>query len=661
MSSGYKPFIAPEKKLPELTIKAIILGCFLALVLAISNTYLALKIGVLTASSIPAAILSMGILRLFPKSNILENNLVQTCASAGEAIAGGIVYTAPALIIIHYWMQFNYIQTFCIALIGGVLGVMFTIPLRRAYMNEPQLRFPEGAAIAEVLKAEAKNTGGIVRLLLGGTIGAFMELCQTGFKLIADKAIFWLTKGTTTTGFGFGFSATLIGAGYLIGFEVGLSIFIGAIIANIFCVGILSHLYAMVIQVQDPSGIANNILNNKVRYIGIGAMLVSGVATLFILFKPLYDSINKSLHGYAKLTQIKITVRTEHDIPTNIVILLTAIMTIASYILINTMFNLDLLNIATLTQPLFITMTLLYILLLGFISSMICGYFSGLVGVAASPGSSIAIAAVLIAALVLKLFLNAEVNNFSFEFIREAEAITIVLASIVMGAACVANNNSQDLKVGHIVGATPWKQQLMLLLGGLIAALIIPVIMQLLFNVYGIAGIVPHSNMNTNETLAAPPAAAMAAISQGVFSGNLPWDMIETGGAIALLAILTSPFMRKINFKLSLIGLAVGIYLPLSSSTPLFIGALLSLLVNQKLNLSGSNLSERRRRGIILACGLVAGAAVMNVLLAIPFSLLHNPNSMNLLPQGMHGVSIVLAIVATVLLCGFIYHNTTKN
>lgn len=655
MSINYQPFISADRKVPELTFKAVMLGALLALLLAVSNTFLALKIGVLTASSIPAAILSMGVLRLFRHSTILENNIVQTCASAGEAIAGGIVYTAPALIIVHYWMQFDYLSTFVIALIGGSLGVLFTIPLRRVFMQERQLRFPEGTAIAEVLKAHVQQVGNVGRLLLGGAIGGLIELCQTGFKLLANQAQFWITKAQFTTGFGLGFSATLIGAGYLMGFGVGLSVFIGAIIANVFGVAALSHAYDLTGTASD---IATTVLSNNVRYIGIGAMLVAGVITLFTLIKPFYNSVANSIGG-ALRGQQQLTLRTERDIPFSVVVISIIVMLIGCYLLFNGLFDFHNFNSSHLLKPAYLITCLLYVLVFGFVFATICGYFSGLVGVTASPGSSVAIASVLLAALLLKFFLSLN-GAITPALLHEAEAITIVLASIVMGAACVANNNSQDLKVGHIVGATPWKQQLMLLLGGLIAALIIPVVMKLLFNVYGIAGVVPHVGMAVNQTLPAPPAAAMAAISQGVFSGDLPWNMLYIGGGIILAVYVLNLLLRGSRFKLSLIGVAIGIYLPLASSTPLFIGALISLLVERQLTKNPAMAASKRYRGIILACGLVAGAAIMNVILAVPFALMHNPDGLNLLPAAYYHLSEILGTAVTLLLCVYLYRSTVR-
>ncbi len=655
-----KPHISADTNIPELTIKAVILGLILATVLALSNTFLALKIGMLTASSIPASILSMGILRFFRQHTILENNLVQTCASAGEAIAGGIVYTAPALIIVHYWMNFNYWNTFFIALIGGSLGVFFTIPLRKAYMHDRHLRFPEGTAIAEILKMKATNLGHFTRLLIGSALGAIIELCQTGFKVLANNVQYWVTKAGITTGFGLGFSATLIGAGYIMGYEVGISVLIGTIIANVFSVAILSHLYPANLPLSSASAIAADLLSNKVRYMGIGAMLVSALWTLLYLLKPLFTGLMVSIKG---LTQnsftSQTTLRTERDMPLAYVITMIGVLLIGTYFLLNHLFDLSSFTINPHFHPAYLIGCLIYIVILGFIFSAVCGYFSGLLGVAPSPGSAIAIATILIAALLCRFLLHLH-TGIADSLMKEAEAITIVLASIVMGSAAVANNNSQDLKVGQIVGATPWKQQLMLLLGGLVAALIIPLAMQLLYQTYGIANVVPHANMDPNQSLPAPPAAAIAAITQGIFHSNLPWSLMIAGGAIALLAIILSLILQRYSrFKLSAIAIAIGIYLPLATSSTLVLGALINYIVTRKLQRRKSD-EQSSYNGIILACGLVAGAALMNVVLAVPLSMLHNPDSLVLLPAHLYPLSEILGAITTAGLAYYLYRVATK-
>ncbi|OGT47281.1 MAG: oligopeptide transporter, OPT family [Gammaproteobacteria bacterium RIFCSPHIGHO2_12_FULL_41_15] len=647
----HKPIIAAEQTITELSLKTVLLGLFLALILAISNTYLALKIGVLTASSIPAAILSMGILRFFKTHTVLENNLVQTCASAGEAIAGGVVYTVPALVILRYWLSFSYIESFTIAIVGGVLGVLFTIPLRRVYMTHQELRFPEGQAIAQVLIMGMKKSAGIGFMMMGSVIGAAFELAQTGLKLLADSVQFWITRGHSTFGFGTGFAATLIGAGYLMGFEVGLSILMGAIIANLGLMPILSHLF-YASSSQSARSIAIAISADKIRYIGIGAMLTSGVITLISLLKPMAISLKTSVQQLMVIRQgdRNQVERTDFDMPLSIVIAGILLFLILSLLLILSMFNLPAIFNNGLTETLFLISVAIYLIVLGFLFSAMCGYFSGLVGVTASPGSSIAIASVLIAAVIMQMMVSYHGNHPAL--IKEAMAITIVISSIVMGAACVANNNSQDLKVGYILGATPWKQQLMLLLGGVVACLIIPMIMQLLFSVYGIAGVMPQAGMNVSNSLAAPPAAAMAAVAQAMFQHDLPWNMMLIGAVISVAMSVITLLLPK-QCHLSVIGIAMGIYLPLSSSTPLFIGALIALLANR-------HKKSPSQTGMILACGLVAGAAIMNVILAIPFSIMHNPDQFALLPASGHTLTESLATIATLGLSYFVYR-VAKN
>jgi len=664
MAQDYQPFISPVDNMPEITVKGFLLGVFLALIMAVSNTYLALKIGVLTPSSIPAAIISMGILRLFARSNILENNQVQTCASAGEAIAGGIVYTAPALIIIHFWTHFNYLTTFLITAIGGTLGVLFTVPLRRVFMQESHLNFPEARAVAQVLKVSSEKTMDLAHLLLGGGIGAAMELLQNGFKLLLSQISFWVTRGNTLYGFGAGFSATLLGAGYLMGFDVGFSILMGAIIANGIMVPLLSHFSGIPLIFYGMSGnaIYDEIRGNELIYIGIGAMLVSGLWALFTLLKPFYESLCHSLKMliHPEHVGVSLDCRTERDLPN--VILISGILglLIMSYFLFHHIFPLQALGLMKGMSALFVLTSLFYVLLLGFIFSAICGYFSGLVGVSASPGSAIAIAAALIAALLMRLVL-VFTGHLNSEDLKIAAAITIILVSIVMGAASVANNNSQDLKVGHIVGATPWKQQVMLIIGGLVAAFVIPGVMELLYQVYGIVGSFPHGGMDSAQALPAPPAAAMAAVAQGVFEQTLPWNMLGIGATLAASFIVIKRLLPTNFIDLSVIGIAIGMYLPLSSSIPLFLGSLIHYFVKRKLqSISSEAQTSKFHRGMVLSCGLVAGAAVMNVLLAIPFAFLHNPNALALVSTDFHRYAGYLSIGIIAILCGFLYFNIIR-
>lgn len=648
------------KNLPEITFRAILLSIILAIVLAASNTYLALKVGILTSASIPAAILAMGILRFFKNSNILENNLVQTAASAAEAVAGGIAYTIPALIIIHYWAHFSYWENLAIALSGGILGVLFSIPLRRVLMNAPHLHFPEGKAIAELLRIGTQKTLGLREMLLGGSAGAALELAQTGFKIISSNVQAWFVAGNTMFGFGGGFSATLIGAGYLIGFNVGLSLLIGALIAWGLGVPIFSILDTFAGHTIDATQTAPSLYGEKIHYIGIGAMLVAGMWTLLKLLKPFYESIVLSTQAFLdKNLPEKVIPRTEQDIPLFHVVLGISVISIFTYFLLKHLFHLSLLDLPPQLDIFFLLGALTYVLVVGFIFSAICGYFSGLVGVSASPGSAIIIAGMLLVALILRTILGFYHDILSHTQLLNAAAMTIIIGSIITGAAAIANDNIQDLKVGQIVGSTPWKQQVMLLIGVVAAAAVIPPIMEILFNVYGIAGVLPHEGMDPTQTLAAPPAAMMAGLTQSVFNHNLPWDMLGIGAIIILISIVANKFLEARNFSLSILGIAFGIYLPLSSSIPLFIGGLFALMAKNVLQRRTLEANEQtgiiQQRGLLLACGLVAGAALMDVLLAIPMSLAENANILNILPPGWSNLATILGILSLVLLGSWFY------
>jgi putative OPT family oligopeptide transporter len=621
------PFIPSETNLPEITLRVIVLSILLALILGIANAYLALKIGILTSASIPAAIISMSILRFLKKSNILENNLIQTAASAGEAVAGGIVFTIPALVIIGYWDHFDYWDNFFIAISGAILGVLYSIPLRRFLMRERYLNFPEGKAIAEVLKAGNKKTIGLKELIGGGLVGGLIELCQTGFKIIANSTQYWFSMGKSVFGFGTGFSALMIGAGYIMGFEAAWSILIGAIIIWGFGVPLLTGLSIQDFQHLAATDVITQLYATKIRYIGIGSMMVAGVWTLLILLRPFYISLKDSLRliHHQKLNKNPIVLRTEQDMPFPLVlcgIFLTLFMT---FFLFVHLFPLTEFELSTTQKILFIFSALGYLLVIGFIFSVIVSYFSGLVGVTATPGSAVVIAGLLIAAAMTGLLLG---ENHSAKQLTDAAAIAILIGSVTTGIACVSNDITQDLKVGYLLGATPWKQQVMLLVGATAAAAIIPWVMQLLFSVYGIATVLPHPDMNPNTTLPAPPAALMAALTQGVFTGHLPWGMILTGGCISTVMIAIKYIFRW--QKLSILALAIGIYLPLSTTVPLFMGGLFAYLVQYKLVTKKIETDTLSQKNILLACGLVAGAALMDVLLAIPFALASNPDMMTI-------------------------------
>lgn len=653
------PFIAADRKVAELTFRVIILAIILTLLLAMSNAYLALKLGILTSASIPAAIISMGILRFFKNSTILENNAVQTAASAGEAVAGGIVYTIPALIIIGYWHHFDYITNFLIAVCGGILGVLFSIPLRRILVYDNSLKFPEGRAIAEVLKSSAEKLR-INDILIGGMVGGSIELLQTGFKLIANSWSYWFVVKRSLFGLGAGFSATMIGAGYLVGHDMAISIFLGAVISWLIALPVVSQFYPDFIKNYPIEQAATFLWNSEMRYLGIGAMLFAGMWTFLKLIKPLSKNMRISFKAFAsKSKKDNQLPRTDKDIPLPYLFFGVGTLAAILFLFFQFILPLDQVGLDNMYAPTIIFFAVLYVLLIGFLFSVITAYFSGMVGVTASPGSSVVISGMLFAAWLLLATIDQLLPlPLSAEQLHAAEAITIIIGSVVTGIAAIANDNTQDLKVGQLVGATPWKQQVMLLLGVVVSSLVIPPVMQLLFEVYGIAGVMPHSGMDISQSLPAPTAALMAAITEAVFRNSLPWTMMLIGSCIILLIIFLNSLLRLRRYlNLSILGIAIGMYLPISSSFPLFIGGMVALLVQKHLRRMQKTEEElviRRQKGTLIACGLVAGSAIIDVLLAIPFSIFHSPDALQLVGEGWKQIGVYLGVLSSLVLAWWI-------
>jgi putative OPT family oligopeptide transporter len=630
----------------ELSLRGVILAIFLTILLAISNAYLALKLGILTSASIPAAMISMGILRFFKNSSILENNAVQTAASAGEAVAGGIVYTIPALIIIGYWHNFDYWTNFFIAASGGVLGVLFSIPLRKILVHDPILRFPEGRAIAEVLQLSTEKIG-LRDMVHAGILGSGLEFLQSGLKLVASSWSKSFAVQRTLFSVGIGFSATMIGAGYLIGFDMACSILLGALIAWGVVLPLSSHVFVNYLLHTDATNAVTSLWNSELRYVGIGAMLCAGIWTFLQLFKPLCRSIS---HSLSLKSQTSIA-RIDQDLPTPYIVVGMCLVTIVLYQLFNNIFPMVFMGESFAFK--IVTGSIIYVLFFGGLFAIITAYFSGMVGVSASPGSSVVIAGILFAGWLLSKGLGIWTKlPLTADQIAAAEAVVIIVGSVVTGIAAIANDNTQDLKVGQLVGATPWRQQIMLLLGVIVSALVIPPVMQALFNVYGIAGVMPHPDMDVSQSLPAPVAAMLAAMTITVFQNALPWTMMFIGAAIVVsLLLLAKLFKTHRYFQLSVLGVAIGMYLPLSSSVPLFIGGLIAYMVQRKLKtLPFAEHALRVNSGIRIACGLIAGSAIMDVVLALIFSWQHNQDILRVVGDNWTNYSVGLGFGALIFL-----------
>lgn len=660
------PIIPANVTLPEITWRAVILGTILTIVLAAANAFLGLKVGVTVSASIPAAVISMGILRFFKDSNILENTMVQIMASVGEALTAGIAFILPALIILHVWDGFNYWQTALTALLGGFLGVLFTIPLRRALLNDKSLRYPEAVAIANVLKASAKREeGDLNSLTVGGVIGAVIALCQSGFQLLADSFSFWIKTPTLLYGFGLGMSPALIAAGYIVGVNVAISALVGIAIGWLFGVPALSHMYGV------PDAAANDaammIWKDYIRYIGVGTMLVGGMWTLCTLFKPVIQSMSTSfkvVFGRHTGNQ-KEQLRTEKDIPIHFVFIAAAVLLAPIFLMISCWIIPADSGMSDGFRYFLSAFSTFYILVGGFAFCSVMAYFAGLIGSTNSPASGLLVSALLILCLAF-MCLFGWTDALGNEETKTMIGMVVAIGSmVVIGAALsISNDTMQDLKVGQLVGATPWKQQFMLILGVIVSAFVIPPILQLLYNAYGIGGVFPRPGMSHAQMLSAPQAGLMATVAKGAFSHQLSWGMIGTGAVIAVICIVIDEFVkRNYGTRLPVLAVGLGIYLPLDSSVPIVIGGFLSYIIEQRLSMmyhrgrkaDDEKLSEHRHRGLLLSCGLVAGASLMGVALAVPFAIKQSSDALRIVPDAMVPYTGILGVAVTFVMCAWIY------
>ena len=599
------PLVPASVTLPEITLKAVVLSILLAAVLAGANAYLGLFAGMTVSASIPAAVVSMAVLRLFRQSNILENNIVQTAASSGEALAAGVIFTIPGLVLIGYWTTFDYWQTFTMSLVGGVLGVLFTIPLRRALIIHARLRFPEGVATAEVLKVGASSdagAGGRVRLLLGAAaLGGGFKFAEGGLKLWSESLEGAVQLGRSTLYGGLNLSPALVAVGYIIGLNTAVVVFFGGAIGWL----VLLPLYQAIIG--SPEGLigvaaAKATWSGQIRYIGIGAMLVGGVWTLFQVRGPIWQSLHQLLALYGARNQSdgqSELLRTERDAGVVWLIGLTVAALVPMVLLYQGLLNHNLWGGIGLTLLMVVT---------AFLFSAVAGYMAGLVGSSSNPVSGVTIATIMLASLLLLGILGK--GN------PAGPAAALLVGAVVCCAAAMGGDNLQDLKTGHVVGATPWKQQVMQVIGVATGAVVIVPVLSLLQAKYGIGEVTaahPHP-------LSAPQATLMANLANGVFGGSLPWHLVGVGMVLGMLVIGLDMRQARRNaaLRFPVLAVALGMYLPLKLSATILFGGLLAEYVRAAGKFSDVPTEDR---GLLCAAGLVTGEALVGILLALPIAL----------------------------------------
>lgn len=645
-----------KKPLQELNFQVIFLGCLLAVGLAASNAYLGLKVGRSISGSIPAAVLSMGILHWIRRTNILQHNMVQTIASAGESVAASLVFVLPALIMAGSWSAFSFGKVFLITVVGGFLGILFSVPLRRILIIDKPLPFPEGLAVVEVLKA-GQSTSRLARLLLGGAVGMVSSVLQAGLQVSKEAVHLWKTGFGTVFGTSVGISPLLTCVGYIIGLRTCCDIFVGVVLGWGVILPILGLFHPVVTHIPAHEA-ALALAKEHMRYIAVGAMIFGGAESIFFLGRSIAPAIRSSLGALSQ--RHFFSVDDAKDIPMGSVIiaLVLGFPVIAGlgYVLISGVFPHFSLGYALFLAVFSVAM--LYVI--GILCALIAGYLTGIQGTTNLPISGVTISAIILFSLILMAFFGV----FSQNDLAPTLELVLVFAGIIAIVASMCGDNLQDLKAGYLVGSTPWKQQVMLFFGVVCSALIMPFILQLLLTVYGFGDVASFKG-DLSRTLPAPQATLMKTIATGVFSDQLNWHYLIAGACIGMALSISSSIVRKRypEFRVPVLSVALGIYLPPHLTTPMLLGGVLaywmgksspsSHYASSSSSPSPSPSPHGSNGGIVAASGLIAGETLAGLVMAVPFALKGNSDVLSLaayVPDAVQYAISGVTLVAVVLL-----------
>ncbi len=640
----------PSTTVRELTLRGIVLGGLITLVFTAANTYLGLKVGLTFATAIPAAVISMSILRYFADHSVVENNIVQTIASAAGTLSA-IVFVLPGLVMIGWWAGFPYWTTMAVCAVGGILGVMYSIPLRRALVTGSDLPYPEGVAAAEVLKVgdtsqgAEENRAGLRIITLGSLVAAGFTLL-TSLKLVAGSISHAFRVGSGATMFGASLSLALIGVGHLVGLTVGIAMLVGVAISF---GGLLPIRTAGLLDGGSVADIVSTTFSSEVRFVGAGAIAIAAVWTLLKIIGPIVAGIKAALISARTRREGNTVELTEQDIPIQYVALVAVVSLVPIGLLLwgfaeGTVLHGSAAGI--------IAVSLIFVVVMGLVVAAVCGYMAGLIGSSNSPISGVGILMVLIAALAIKAtFGSADASQGA-----ALVAYTLFTSAIVFGVATISNDNLQDLKTGQLVGATPWRQQVALVIGVLFGAAIIPPVLQLMQTAFGFAG-APGAG---EGALAAPQAALISSLATGVFGGSLDWGLIGLGAGIGVVVIVIDEILAKTTSRYRLPPLAVGMgmYLPMGLTFLISVGALTGRLYDSWADRQGGMAEAKKRLGILLATGLIVGESLYGVVFAAIVAATGNDEPLAIVGEGFATWAEPLGIVVFVAVVAWLYQRT---
>ncbi|HXH00516.1 MAG TPA: oligopeptide transporter, OPT family [Sphingomicrobium sp.] len=645
---------ASETSLRELTFRGVVLGALLTVLFTAANVYLGLKLGITFATSIPAAVISMAVLRFFANSTIQENNIVQTIASAAGTLSA-IIFVLPGLIMVGWWTGFPFWLSVAVIGLGGILGVMYSVPLRRALVTGSNLPYPEGVAAAEVLKVGAgvggaeENKRGLAAIVLSSIVSAaYAILAQTKFVAAEAARSFPVGAGATTVTTSL--SMALIGVGHLVGLAVGIAMLVGLIISWFVLVPWQTGLAGLA-SAADIETLVSTTFREKVRFIGAGAIGVAAIWTLLKIIGPIIKGVTSALSASRarKLGGQDSLDITDRDIPIGII----GLSILGSMIPIGLLLSAFAQSGPIADAPaLTIAVSLLYILIAGAIIAAITGYMAGLIGASNSPVSGVGILTVLGISLILVALFG---RGIGVDASQSLVAYALFVTAIIFGVATIANDNLQDLKTGQLVGATPWRQQVALILGVIFGSLVIPPILTILNDAFGFQG-APGAGPNA---LAAPQAALISAIAQGVLGGSLDWGLIGLGAGIGVVAVIIDEVLRKTG-KGSLPPLAVGmgIYLPMALTLLIPIGAAIGHFYNKWAE-RAPNPAFAERLGVLMATGLIVGESLFGVAFAAIVGATDNDSPLALVEEFPLAVPLGLAVFIASI--AFLYLATRRK
>jgi putative OPT family oligopeptide transporter len=595
----------------ELTIRGIILGALITVVFTAANVYLGLKIGLTFATSIPAAVISMAVLRFFRDSTIQENNIVQTIASAAGTLSA-IIFVLPGLVMVGWWTGFPYWLSVAVIGIGGILGVMYSVPLRRALVTGTDLPYPEGVAAAEVLKVGAgvggaeENKRGLVMIVVSSIVSAGYALLAA-MNIVAGAARKSFTVGSGATQVSTSFSLALIGVGHLVGVAVGAAMFVGLLISWAYLVPHYTSLAGAIPVGTSLDDFIGDVFVHKVRFIGAGTIGIAAIWTLLRIIGPIIAGIRGALAANAerKAGRGESLPITERDIPIGIVTGSILVSMIPIGFLLYAFANTD--PIAS-NPGAAIGLSIVYSLIAGVVIAAVCGYMAGLIGASNSPISGVGILSVVGISLILALLFPHASGDMS----KSLVAFALFVTAIIFGVATISNNNLQDLKTGQLVDATPWRQQVALVLGVIFGSVVIPPILDVLNTAFTFQG-APGAK---ETALAAPQAQLISAIAQGVLGGNLDWGLIGIGAGIGVVVVIVDEALRATKRgALPPLAVGMGIYLPMALTLLIPIGALLGHFY-EKWAARASSPEFAQRMGVLLATGLIVGESLFGVIFA---------------------------------------------